>query len=385
MSANAIQFKSEHEILVNGDIGYDWESSEKSFIARLDECKGKPVTVGINTFGGSNKAALGMYHAMKRHGDVTTRNDGYAVSNGSLLMLGGVKRISPVGSRWMVHEPWASGAAGNAAQLRKMAEDIEGEADAYAEIYASETKLTKEGARDMMKAETWFGSDRAKELGFATDTEGAVTLNCLIPPGLYRNAPQELLSAAGKADTPATSPAAPLSPGPAGAGKPNQPAEGNTDGKPKVTRMEKTMSALAELKLIPSAKLSDEEAAPILKASYSTMAETIKSKDAEIASLKSQIEAHAKTEAEAAIDAAIAAKKVAPEAKAAWVGSYLKDIEGTKAMLAGLAGHQGAKPAKPLDVGDEDAAEAAIRSQLAKETNPVERYRLAKKLTSPGK
>lgn len=381
---SAIHLKSESEILVNGPIGVDWESSEKEFIARLNARKGKPVTVGINTFGGYNKPALGMFHAMKRHGDVTTRNDGYAVSNGSLLMLGGKKRISPTGCRWMVHEPWAA-MSGNAEQLRKAADECESECEAYAEIYAKETKLTKEEARAMMKAETWFGSDRAKELGFATDTEGAVTLNCLIPPGLYRNAPQELLSAAGKADNPATSPAAPLSPGPAGAGKPNQPAEGNTDGKPKVTRMEKTMSALAELKLIPSAKLSDEEAAPILKASYSTMAETIKSKDAEIASLKSQIEAHAKTEAEAAIDAAIAAKKVAPEAKAAWVGSYLKDIEGTKAMLAGLAGHQGAKPAKPLDVGDEDATEAAIRSQLAKETNPAERYRLAKKLTSPGK
>ena len=121
--------------------------------------------------------------------------------------------------------------------------------------------------------------------------------------------------------------------------------EGNASNH-KGKTMQLLMAALAEAKLIPSAKLEDQEAATQLKAALVKCAEDtgedMKKKDDEIASLKASVaalqatvDAQLKASAEAMVKEAVDCGKVNDDAtlRAKWVDSILKDRENAKAML----------------------------------------------------
>jgi ATP-dependent protease ClpP protease subunit len=173
------------EILIQGAIGASpWDESgvsEKEFTNALKSIpEGRPITVGINSQGGSIQDGLGIYNALRRRGDaVTVRIDGYAVSIASVIALAGSKRISPKSSVWMIHEP-AMLAFGNAEDMDRARLALEAHAEVITDIYAERTSLTKDDARAKMKAETWFRGEEAVEMGFATEAnEASVALNSL--------------------------------------------------------------------------------------------------------------------------------------------------------------------------------------------------------------
>lgn len=114
----------------------------------------------------------------------------------------------------------------------------------------------------------------------------------------------------------------------------------------KETSMEKLMAALAEAKLIPSAKLEDQEAATQVKAALAKcaedMGEDMKKKDDEIAALKAsvaslqaQVDAQLKAAAETMVKEAVDCGRIKDDAtlRAKWVDAILKDKDSAKAML----------------------------------------------------
>lgn len=202
------------EILITGQIGKDWfddsGTSEKEFLNALEKIPAdKAVLVGINSEGGSVKDGIGIYNALRRRENVTTRIDGYAVSIASVIALAGDRRISPKSSIWMIHEPWAF-AHGNAEDMLKAAAMLEAHGQMIADIYTERTGITKEKARDLMRAETWFKGDEAVSMAFATEQSDEVVALNKLDPTRYRNIPQDILKETLAAATKeATQPATP--------------------------------------------------------------------------------------------------------------------------------------------------------------------------------
>jgi len=91
------------------------------------EDKEKPISMYINTPGGSVPAGFAMFDTMRHiKCDVSTINIGLAASMGSLLLCAGTpgKRLALPHSRTMIHQPAAGGMQGQAEDIKIMAEQI---------------------------------------------------------------------------------------------------------------------------------------------------------------------------------------------------------------------------------------------------------------------
>lgn len=94
--------------------------SAKAFVDQLNASKG-PLTIRINSGGGSVFEGLVMYNAIQRRGKVTVKIDGLAASIASLIAMAGNRIEMASNALLMIHNPW-SGSSGDAAALRRQAE-----------------------------------------------------------------------------------------------------------------------------------------------------------------------------------------------------------------------------------------------------------------------
>lgn len=142
LAAAAAGVQSAAEILIYGDIGESWWDetiSARDFIAELQALDVEAITVRINSVGGSVPDGLAIYNAMKRHkATITTEVDGMAFSIASLIAMGGDTVQMAENAMMMVHAPWTY-AAGNAAELRELADQLDTWAAAMATSYARKT------------------------------------------------------------------------------------------------------------------------------------------------------------------------------------------------------------------------------------------------------
>ena len=161
---------------IYGDVtAYPWMESDVSAYNLSKQLEGLDVdqiNVGINSYGGDISEGLAIYNALKRNSaKVTTRCDGFACSIASVIFMAGDERIMSDPSLLMIHNGWTV-ADGDAAALRKAADDIEKMTNASVSIYAAATGISEDDLRAMMDAETWLDPSEAVELGFATSVEG---------------------------------------------------------------------------------------------------------------------------------------------------------------------------------------------------------------------
>lgn len=142
MAAAATGALASAEILIYGDIGENWWDetvSARDFIAELNELDVDAITVRINSFGGSVPDGLAIFNAMRRHkADITTEVDGVAFSIASLIAMGGDKVHMADNAMLMIHAPWTY-AAGNAVELRDLADQLDTWALAMSTSYAAKT------------------------------------------------------------------------------------------------------------------------------------------------------------------------------------------------------------------------------------------------------
>lgn len=170
------------DLYIYGEVerdGRDWDGriieSETSANHFRDElAKYSNITeirLYINSDGGSVTEGTAIYNQLRRHpAQKTVYIDGFACSVASVIAMAGDKVIMPRNAMMMIHNAWMI-AAGNAAELRKAADDLEaiyrGNRQAY--LQKAGEKLTEEELIQMMDNETWLTAEDCIRLGLADE------------------------------------------------------------------------------------------------------------------------------------------------------------------------------------------------------------------------
>jgi len=168
------------EIRITGDIVDDTEvyiyeffgipcASPNLFRNELKKFKGQPVSVWIDSYGGSVYAATGIYNALREHGNITTIIDGKAMSAGFTIALAGDTVKMSMGAMAMAHNPLCDPGMANAEELRRVADAMDKVKETMLNIYAAKSNLPREKLSAIMSAETYMTAQDAKELGFVDE------------------------------------------------------------------------------------------------------------------------------------------------------------------------------------------------------------------------
>lgn len=170
-------------INIYGDIcSWAWEEfgemSAVNLSKKLDEIGDvEQIDVYINSYGGEVAEGLAIYNALRRHkAKIRTYCDGFACSIASVIFMAGDERIMNEASLLMIHNSW-TWAAGNAAELRKQADDLEKITQASVEAYKAHSSLSEDEIKTLMDEETWILPTEALEYGFATKIEKTESKN----------------------------------------------------------------------------------------------------------------------------------------------------------------------------------------------------------------
>lgn len=169
-----VQNNDTADIDIYGDItSWPWEEfgevSATNLSKQLSELTGvSTINVHISSYGGEVKEGLAIYNALKNHpAKVRTICDGFACSIASVIFMAGDERIMNEASLLMIHNAWAW-AEGNAAELRKQADDLEKITQASVNAYMAHSSLSEDEVKALLDAETWLLPSEAIEYGFAT-------------------------------------------------------------------------------------------------------------------------------------------------------------------------------------------------------------------------
>lgn len=197
------------EILIYGDIGESWWEetvSARQFVADIAAFDVDAITVRINSIGGSVPDGIAIYNAIRRHkATVTTINDGMALSIASLILMAGDNVEMAENAMLMIHAPWTY-AAGNSAQLREMADQLDKWAEAMATSYAARTGRPHEE----MLAMLLDGKDHYLTAAEALEQKFVTSVTTAVPPAAMAMAGADRFRALSAARAAATAtPAAP--------------------------------------------------------------------------------------------------------------------------------------------------------------------------------
>ena len=163
---------SEADLTIYGDVT-SWPCAESGVSAynlskQIEGLDADVINVGINSYGGEVAEGLAIYNALKRHkAKVVTRCDGFACSIASVIFAAGDERLMNDASLLMIHNAW-SVAEGNAADLRKMADDLDKINAASVKAYMTVVSIEQEELQALMDSESWLDADKAVEIGLAT-------------------------------------------------------------------------------------------------------------------------------------------------------------------------------------------------------------------------
>lgn len=194
-----------NELTLYGTVGASWWDEEyftaKQVREQLAGMSGD-LLVRINSGGGIATEGQAIYTALKDYrskGRVTVQVDGVAASAASLIAMAGEEIIMRLGAWMLIHDPatpWTMG-RGTEEDHRKEAELLAVISNAYAEIYAERSGLSREEARQVMKDETVIDGTMAVDLGFAdrVETEAQAEPAATFDYRIYAHAPQELREA----------------------------------------------------------------------------------------------------------------------------------------------------------------------------------------------
>lgn len=163
------------ELSIFGDIGESWNADEsitaRAIATELKPLAGRDLTVRINSYGGSVADGLAIYNALRRHAQsakVTTSVEGVAMSIASLIAMAGDTREMAANALYMVHAPWGV-SAGNARDMRKMADTLDKYAEAMSSAY-SRSALTADEIKALLTdgEDHFYSAAEAEEAGFVT-------------------------------------------------------------------------------------------------------------------------------------------------------------------------------------------------------------------------
>jgi ATP-dependent Clp protease protease subunit len=132
------------------------------------EDPGKPISLYINSPGGSLTSALSMYDAMQYvSAEVSTICLGMAASGGSLLLAAGAAglRMALPNSLILIHQPWSGGMQGKASELEVHAREILRQRDLLVQIYARHSGRAAEQVALDMDRDNFMTAEQALQWG----------------------------------------------------------------------------------------------------------------------------------------------------------------------------------------------------------------------------
>lgn len=157
-------------ISIYGPIGATWDGegvTVKRISAALRSIGQNDVTVNINSPGGDFFEGVAIYNILRQHNAKVTVNIlGLAASAGSVIAMAGDEINMGEGSFLMIHNAWAV-AIGNRHDFIEAAAFLDPFDLEMASLYANRTGMKQSEIVKLMDAETWIGSAKAIENGFA--------------------------------------------------------------------------------------------------------------------------------------------------------------------------------------------------------------------------
>lgn len=127
------------------------------------------INIYINSLGGSVMEGLGIYNQLRRcKAHKTVYIDGFACSIASVIAMAGDEIIMPSSSMMMIHAPLTY-ACGNAAELRKIADELDKISLSTMQAYLQKSggKITAEQLADMYAAEKYWSAAECIKMGLA--------------------------------------------------------------------------------------------------------------------------------------------------------------------------------------------------------------------------
>ncbi|WP_066148362.1 head maturation protease, ClpP-related [Anoxybacillus sp. P3H1B] len=160
------------DIFIYGDIvSYQWDetdTSASSFKKDLDALGDvSTINLYINSPGGNVFEGVAIHNMLKRHkAKINVHVDALAASIASVIAMAGDTIHMPKNAMLMIHNPW-TWAAGNATELRKIADDLDRIGQSVKQTYLQKAgdKLDSEKLQEMLDAETWLSADEAYQYG----------------------------------------------------------------------------------------------------------------------------------------------------------------------------------------------------------------------------
>ena len=163
----------------NGDTtGYQFPKEIKE---QLDAVKGKPLTIYINSYGGSIPAGCAMANMIARHDAPTTSIvDGYCCSIATQIIFSANTCKMPTNAYLMIHKPFTLLNYANADEMRAEADRLDVLQQGLETTYQKKAKdgITKEQINEWVNAETWFTGSEAAENFQIELLDQVQTLNC---------------------------------------------------------------------------------------------------------------------------------------------------------------------------------------------------------------
>jgi len=217
------------EISIYDEIGA-YGISAKAFLADLGKLPDKaPLTLRLNSPGGSVFDAVAIYNALQRHaGTVTVSIDGIAASAASYIAMAGDEIIMPENAFLMIHDP-SGMVMGTASDMRAMAEALDKIGASLLRGYAAKSGKAEKDIAKLMAKETWLDAAEALEMGFADTMAEPVKMAASFDVSRFQNTPPEIIEAVRAKDEPVT-----VEPEP----EPDASPVGETDPDPETIRSE---------------------------------------------------------------------------------------------------------------------------------------------------
>ena len=183
------------QVHIYDEIGM-WGVSAGAFIAELDAVKGD-LEVHLNTPGGEVFDGIAIYNALRKR-NPTIVIDALAASIGSVIAMAAApgRLLMEPTAKLMIHDGFAM-AAGNAAELTRMVEQLNDASDTIASVYAARTGKPQAEWRAAMQSETWYTAEAAVAAGLADSIVG-VTNHAA--PGITNAAPGVITADVSTAD-----------------------------------------------------------------------------------------------------------------------------------------------------------------------------------------
>ncbi len=164
-----------YDIIIDGTIGYPY--SAELIATKLKGKSGKPVTVRVDSYGGSVRDAIDIRRQFIDHGNVTCVVTGMTASAATLICTGARQTLVDPCALMLIHRCSTlvgfygytnkSDLDALAESLGQTADDLATIDDALALAYAKKTKKTCAEMLALMDAADWLSADKCVEIGLA--------------------------------------------------------------------------------------------------------------------------------------------------------------------------------------------------------------------------